>query len=653
MFTRVTQPHLAARPLIPWILALTILFASSAFAQDEPAPDQQAPPTSDAMRLIELNRGIQAFIIGDKAGAKAIFEQILTQDPENAACLYYMGLIYMEEGLRLSSSDSQAAQQKFDQARDSLEHVTRTADPTVTPVEAGLLLGIAQLAADNMQDPDMVLKLAQSAHDTLKRYIETVETGKNDRYGHFYLGVACYRLGDTYAREDQYSHAKQYFDEASRAFDTALKLAEMDRQHETAAPGTTRGLDEHEFDEFKLRYTYYKGLVALQRRNNSQAREYLEYVRDNQKGAIGQHATTILETMDQIEAIAPTPMTFESPIGRLDVQGNISFGVNYDTNVILLGDDTALPLNIGQQHDFRFETEANFYISRYIDKTEAPVGESLSIGIGGGTAHGWHPDIHEFDLHQYTGRAFVQWQPLKDSYFGVEYEYSYTDLGNDPFISSHRITPVFSHIWRRPDSRDELGRTDIWYNFDDRDYREEISDRRLNRDGFYHAYGIRHIFNIRKAADLWASYYAEREQERLLFGEEWLNFSLGYVYRDERTDGTEFDLAGHSILSGIGVPLPWRLMFEIEGIFTWEDYSAPSVFDYRRNERSDFVQQYIFGLTRTFVARGECAALPTLVVRLRAGVSWTMRNSNIWNRLSEDIYQYDRAVYGLQLNFNF
>jgi hypothetical protein len=655
MFTRVSQPQLATRLLVPWILALTFLCTHALLAQNEPASPAQSPPASDSARLIELNRGIRAFIVRDLEGAKASFDRVLGQEPDNAACLYYLGLIYLEEGLRLSGSDSQAAQKKFDQARDNLEHVTRSADPTVIPVEAGLLLGIAQLAADPMQEADTILKLAQSAHDTLKRYVDEVDGGKNDRYALFYLGVACYRLGDTYAKPplNNPSRSKPYFDEAVHAFDAALKCAEIDRQSEIAAPGAPRGLDNQEYEQFKLRHTYYQGLVALQRRNNRQARESLGFVRDNEKGKIGQNAAEILQKLDEIEATAPSPMTFESPLGRLDVQGNVSFGMNYDTNVILLGRDTALPLNIGRQHDFRFETEANFNITRYIDKTEAPVGESLSIGIGGGTAHGWYTDIHPFNLNQYSGRAFVQWQPVKDCYLGVEYEYSYTNLGAAPFISSHRITPVMSHIWRAKDSNDELGRTDIWYNFDNRDYLEEISDRRLNRDGNYHAYGIRHIFNLRKAADLWASYYAERERERVLFGERWLNFSLGYVYRDERTNGTEFDLGGHSILSGIGVPLPWRLMFDIEGIFTWEDYSAPSVFDYRRNQRSDFVQQYNFGLTRTFVARGEYAAIPTLEIKLRAGIGWTLRNSNIWDRLSQDVYEYDRTVYGLTLNFDF
>lgn len=651
MVTRAFQRRLAMRTLIPWILSSMCLSTPAVRAQTGETQDQ--PPSSSAAQLIELNRGIRAFIDHDYNAARAAFESILTQDPQNAACLYYLGLIQLEEGLRLKSTDDEAARLKFDQARHNFELVTRTADPTVAPVEAALLLGIAQLAADAEGQPSAILEPAQAAYDTLKRYVETEEIGRSDRYGFFYLGVACYRLGDYYSFKGERTRAAQFIDEAANTLENAMRIAGEDRNRAKAAPDTQRGLSDEAFEAFKLVASYYQGLVALQRRSNRQARELLVFVRDNEKGEVGLNAAAILEKMDEIESTAPPPLTFDSLLGRLDFQGNVSLGLNYDTNVILLGGDTALPLNIGRKYDFRLETEANFNISRYIDKSEAPVGESLSIGLGGGTAHGWNAEIHEFNLNQYSGRSFVQWQPVKNCYLGVEYEYAYTMLGNDPFISSHRITPVTSHIWQAKDSDDELGRTDIWYNFESRDYREEAGEWRLDRDGRYHAWGIRHIFNLVKSSDLWAAYYADHETERRFFGHHWLNFTLGYVYRDERTKGTEFDLHGHSILSGVEVPLPWRLSLSIDGVFTWEDYGAPSVFDYRRNCRNDFSQHYNFGMTRTFVARGENVNMPSLEIKLRAGVGLTFRNSNIWDRLSQDIYEYDRAVYGLQLNIDF
>jgi len=538
------------------------------------------------------------------------------------------------------------------------QRVTRLADPTVAPVEAALLLGIAQLAAEVPAEAGIVAELALRAQGTLQRYVEDVDVGKNDRYGYFYLGVAHYRLGDQYAKSEKYLQASEQLDAAEEALKTAQMLAEVDRKRGETTPQAPRALDEEGFWQFERVVSYYRGLIALQRQQNREARRLLEYVREHDRSALRENAAGILEKLDEMEAEYPLPFSFASPLGRLDFEAEISIGGAYDTNVILLGKDTALPLGIGQKHDFRLGTEAAFSISRYISKTEAPVGESLSIGLGGRTAHAWHPRIDEFDVNAYAGQAFAQWQPFSDFYLGLQYEYSYTQLGHDPFISSNNLTPVVSKIWRRRTAEGsgvgaELGRTDVWYNYDYRNYLERIGDPRFNRDGKYQAVGIRHTFNFMRASELWPSYYAARERERRLFGRRWLNMSLGYVYRDERTRGSEFDLAGHSILAGVELPLPYRLAFEFESVLTWEDYASPSVFDYRRNERSDFVQRYDFGLTRTFVARGEDSRLPTLEIRLRAGVALTFQNSNIWDRLSQDIYEYDRAIYGVQLSINF
>ncbi len=634
------------------LLATLFAFSPTALCQEDIEEARQSQ-LSPAAQLVELNRGIKAYLDADYERAREILERVLAQDEDNPACLYYLGLIHLDEGLQLSSEDNQAARVQFDLARRNFEKVMRAADPTIAPVEAALLLGIAQLAADVPTEEAAIVELATAARETLQRYVETVDAGKNDRYGYFYLGVARYRLGDHYNFKGDYARASEHLKQAVKALETAQRLADVDRKRDELTTGVPRGLDEEGYQQFKRVVSYYRGLVALQRRQNREARRLLEYVREHERGELGQNAAGILQKLDETEAESPLPMTFDSPLGRLDFQGDFSIGGAYDTNVILLGGDTILPLGFGQKYDYRLGTEANFYVSRYIDKTEAPIGESLSIGLGGGTSHCWHADVSEFDLNLYAGRAFVQWQPFKDWYLGVEYEYSYMKLGYDPFISSNRLTPVLSHIWRSSETGDELGRTDAWYNYDYRDYMEQTGDRRLDRDGKYHAVGIRHTFNLKRAADLWSSYYANHESEQRFLGHRWLNFSLGYVYRDERTHGTEFDLVGHSILAGVEVPLPYRFTFGLDSVFTWEDYSSPSLFDYRRNERSDFVQHYDFGLTRTFVARGENATMPTLEIKLRAGVALTYRNSNIWDRLSQDVYEYDRAIYGVRLSVDF
>ena len=82
-------------------------------------------------------------------------------------------------------------------------------------------------------------------------------------------------------------------------------------------------------------------------------------------------------------------------------------------------------------------------------------------------------------------------------------------------------------------------------------------------------------------------------------------------------------------------------------------YSQPSMQDYRGNERFDFIQRYVFGLTRILIARGQDATMPSLDVKLRGGVELYFQDSNIWNRYHEDVYSYPRVIYGLQLIVSF
>jgi hypothetical protein len=125
------------------------------------------------------------------------------------------------------------------------------------------------------------------------------------------------------------------------------------------------------------------------------------------------------------------------------------------------------------------------------------------------------------------------------------------------------------------------------------------------------------------------------------------------MYRNERTQGSEFDLYGNTVYAGIVIPLPYRLSFDFLGEFTWDSYTQPSFIDFRRHERSDFIQRYVFGLSRILVGKGENSAMPSLQVTVRGGIELTFQDSNVWDRLSQDVFSYNRALYSLQLSIRF
>jgi len=609
-------------------------------SQPEPATapaDRAAPPEVVAA----LNQAIRAYSDRDFEQARTILTELRRTQPDNVAVQYYLGLIYLEDGLRASGErDRAGARRAFLDARQALSNViTLVEDQGLRPIaEAYLDVGIATLGGD---DPDrelqrQSLESARRAADSLERYVAS--EGRDDPLGHFYLGVANYKIAYIGKQTDKLRASDRAFARATELAATHPEFSDADKRQ-----------------RFIHKASYYRALLLV-RSDPQAARHALERVVTSAPEAnveIANNAQQIIDKIDEQQRLSPGPMTLAEGVYA---DGFVNIGNHYDTNVILLGQDTILPRGISQKYDYKFGLEAGLDVRKEFTAAKDPIlGQSFSLGIGGSTFNNWQPSIEEFDINTYEGHAYINWEPVRDIFLGLVYSYSYTKLGYDPYISSNRITPVLSKVWRKG-SGEEAGRTDLFYSFDYRNYLDDISDPRFDRDGKYHLVGVTQSFNICRAADLWKDYYAAEEGRLPRDGRDafrWLSPEIGYYYRNERTQGDEFDLSGNTIFAKIDVPLPWRLTFDFQGHFTWDDYSQPSLLDYRRNERYDFIQRYVFGLTRTIIDNGEDKTLKTLRVRARAGVELTFQDSNIWDRLSQDIYSFDRAIYTIQLLVDF
>lgn len=654
----------------PWKRAFLTLLAVAAvtlgagvvYAQetaDAVSPGKD-PERSELTDLLELNKGIQAYVEGDGEKAERLFKGILERDPDHLASLYYLSLIYLDRGVRLANQAPEQARELFVQARENLERVAREGNEDIIPVTVALDLGISQLAGQDAEEREsqrMARAGAERAAQTLEDYVQTAE-GQSDPYGHFFLGVGRFRLA--YFARKANRPAGSLIDRAESAFDRAIELSRSaQKQGEMSGEAVER---------MEIRVAYYEGLLLMLRRQYDDAKTRLGDVAEaDPRGQLGVNAAGLVDFIEENQPRGVAPITLPSPIGPLRFEGRVEMGYTYDSNLILLGEDTRLPLGIPHKWDHEGNTFASFDVTRVFTRDEGfGGGESLLIGVGGSTFHTWHPSVREFDINQYAGRAYVNWEPFgpgsifSDVFLGLEYDYTYTQLGHDPFISSNRITPVITKRWREAGSGgalgDERARTDVYYSFDYRNYLDILNEFRFDRDGKYHMVGVTQSFNLWQADELWPGYYTIGDGGQRRDGEDgdrWMEVWLGYRFRDERTQGTEFDMHSSTLTAGMVVPLPYRLSFDFIGEFSWDDYTEPSLLDYRRNPREDFVQRYSFGLTRTLVGRGENASMPTLDVRLRAEIDLTFQDSNVWDRLSQDVYSYDRAVYGLRLIVRF
>lgn len=361
--------------------------------------------------------------------------------------------------------------------------------------------------------------------------------------------------------------------------------------------------------------------------------------------------------------------------GQSVCDARITIGNQYDSNVLFLGESMPVPTGFNRKGDYRFGLEADFNFShvflldRHALCGKYSLGRSLTLGFGGTVSQNWHPNISEFDQGRYAGRAFTNWETdinvpywhgfdRGGVYLGLEYEHATTTLDRDTFFFSSRIMPTLTLLWRRdPDNirwQNSMDRTIIYYDYDKRNFQEEIFNSRLDRDGNYHTLGVQHSIYLIKAQDLWCEYYNSLKDQDIrdfLYSHEWLRCHLGYEYQNHRTDGTEFDLIANSILWGVHLPLPYQFAFDVEGAFTWGNYGNASIFEQGFEERFDFMQRYNFGLTYTFK---PCRVNTELVeAKIRAGVELNFQDSNITNRFGGDVYEYDRTVFGLQAEIRF
>lgn len=609
------------------------------------AAAQEAPPSvSAAESLIQLNEGIRAFEEDRLSDAVDILEKLRARDPLNLPCQYHLGLSYLRRGLsEVAVNDNAAARKSFDEASQCFRIIMDTADRTATPLGAALNFGIAKLGSeDPAREDEYKRRLNLNAARVLEKYV-AAPPGDKDRYGHFYLGVAYYRLHDA-PGEDKRGRLKAARHQFNLAVSFARDVAVSDPQG---------------YERFSATVTYYQALIDIVQGDERGGIEKLQIVKRALPGGLGDSAAKVeSDVKEQQVKSEPHIKIPAGVVGPLRLDGSVSVGNYYDNNVILLGHDTDRPLNIPHKYDYKFGVGAGFDVSRQFREGDGIAGKSLTVGIGGSTFHVWQPSIREFDINNYAGSAYVNWEPVLDLFAGVEYSYSYTQLGHKPFISGNRITPVISKQWREDFSNSEdapvRSRTDLYYSYDYRKYFDELIDPRFDRDGAYHAIGVGQKFWIVRARDLWKSWYAGRGASASdIEKERWVEARIGYVYRNERTQGDEFDLFGNSVAGSIAVPLPWRFIFDFSAEFTWDNYSQPSLFDFRGNERFDFIQRYDFGLTYVWIEKGEDRTLPSLRVRTRAGIELTFQDSNVWDRLSEDIYTYDRAVYGITLLVDF
>ncbi len=320
---------------------------------------------------------------------------------------------------------------------------------------------------------------------------------------------------------------------------------------------------------------------------------------------------------------------------------SVQFGLAYDTNVAYRGADLSTFDLVTGKHDGVYSTSVGL--------TFAPIAnerETLAVDLRIGET--WHFSIGEFNYQdygasiRYTRRLSDRWQ------LGLSYDYDFTLLGNNAFISSHVLSSSITYAWptapveRAGPAGEPVAQASAWivpnttsfyYEFQGRNFLEETSPE-FDRDGFVNVFGLEQTFILQPFP-----------------GEDWFwRLGAGYRLSLVGTEGTEFDRETHDFILGVNIPLGSPLIenkpldFNFSAQWQIGDYRNDSVIDRRRRPRDDLIAAYTWVLSQKIIEDGPLGDLA-----IHGIISWIDANSNVRIQNRTRPFSYDRVAYGLQL----
>ncbi len=509
---------------------------------------------------LEIARGLEALQDEDYRQALIHFEKATNLHSESASAHYFLGLTLLQAAAEAPSprgrtTHLERALTEFDQSR--------LLDPRLGL--ATLDIGIAQ----------SLLGRFEQAESGYRQYLTD---HPDDPLPYLFLAVLYYRQ----AEED-----RSLLPKVTESLDGAQAALDRSDRPDSSIEATI-GL--------------YRALV-LAESNPEAARKELqrsfELAPDSQAGRASKE---LLDNIDWAAAAARRPWDL-----------TVQLGYAWDTNVILRGENIRTPSREGQE-DGRFGM-ASAFTFRLVDT------QDVVLGVGLNTFNSWHGDIKEFDVQTYGANIYTAYSPPQANWLtlGLRYDWDYSFVGRDSFLTRHRVTPQVDI------QETDWTSTTLFYQLDVREYFNQPVDRRLDRDGLTHAFGavqdfeLFDLFNRPVTAD------------------------LSYRYENTRTDGNQFDSRNHIFAFGVTVPLPEDFTFQF--INEWEiaRYKNSSIFDRDSSARRDVLYSFIFALTKRFDEN----------LSLRFEVDVFNDDSNVSDRFGQQFFSYDRVIYGLSLMYTF
>ena len=417
-----------------------------------------------------------------------------------------------------------------------------------------------------------------------------------------YLGIARYHAGDLDGAANALEAARgRTTQEAELELYTGLVLMQR-AEHREAALALERARTAGA-GRVEPAASYYAGLAWAAAEDRQRAREAFDRVRDHDPDGTW-------------SARAEEAMAASQPPGRS--WATVTAGIEYDTNVVLLGDQPLPGFGFTDDDDGRgvWTLEGGAELFRTADWS----GGLLASYTG--TAQF---ELDQFDTHYPVGTLWVDREFGGSTTARLRYDIGYAWVGYDPYLFSQDVTGLVWHDWGTP------GETEYFLGYYYDGFRYDVFPcGRLEEGGprdfpsdclFRNGHGVR-----------------AGVEHRIPVPDVGTDTSVRSGFQFDRfwSQGTEFDSYAYEFNLGFATMLPLDILLDIEGSYTYQPYDNASFFPWFATggrafiERDDHVFQAGVYLSRSF---GRHLSLSTRY--------WFRgNNSNVF------VYDYTRHVVG-------
>lgn len=415
--------------------------------------------------------------------------------------------------------------------------------------------------------------------------------------------------------------------------------------------------------------SYYAGIAWLRAEELERAREALERVQREAPGT--PWATAAARALADSEGRISRGLRdrrdlqglqqAERPLGRAPVDDGrrrgpwivVSGGFEYDSNVVLRGDNVAVPDEISDEDDVRAVYTAQV-------GTELFRSRNWTVGLLGAFYGSSHFDLTEFDTQYPSITTWVDRRFGERTVARLQYDFSYAWVGYDAYLREHALTPALFHDWggRWGTTRlfSELSWDDFRFQHDDvpsgrpadegggpgqpcrvppdaplstpcGPFGLDEADAR-DRDGFWAIIGFDHVFPV------------DELRSELSFGYHWHHYD---------SQGREYDYQGHEFELGARTRLPWRFVLDLQGRFIWRPYDHPSTYP----DPDDLVANQEYGLSNNDKEERVWQASAILERPITEWLIASLRYEYTRNDSNVQVFDWDRHVVGGYLTLSY